>query len=224
MTDKQKFYEYDQLGSGSWWVKTPPVAEPWFQAELNLAAGYSDRGQPNLRVVWGGTALSDITEKPQLKYKVTREIISGFTYVKEDGELGTTKSMNLPKDAKVPWEFYPQKRQIELGRLRWVIEKHVSADELAKLGRFRNRRATDGELILRELPPEGVYDHFFWVQTANHKYRDLDNEVLTAVIAMHQYNLNTSEAQKVLDDRERANSNILTDGHEFNEIFQQVSQ
>ena len=176
--NKQDYYEYDPTESGAWWKKDPPAPEPWFQAELNLVAGFSDGKYPKLRVSWGGTIMHDITAKPQLKYKVTREVTTGYNYVKENGDIGFTKSMNLPDDAKVPWEFHPKKELIDLGRLRWVIERHVPANELARLGRFKNLHAPDGEKILRSLPSEGVYDHFFWVQTAAHRYRDLDNQVL----------------------------------------------
>jgi hypothetical protein len=216
--DLEKYYEY-RPGSGNWWSKTVPTVEPWFQAELNLLAGYSDRGQPKLRVVWAGNLLHDITEKPQLKYKAVREIISGYNYVKEDGTIGLTPSMNLPEDAKVPWEFYPKKERIELGRLRWVIEKHVPAHELRKKGRFENLCSPDGEKILRDLPEEGVYDCYFWIQRANGRYREPDREVLTAIQAMWHYNITTSEAQKTLDDIERAKTQTLIGAEEAVSIW-----
>lgn len=217
--DLERYYEYDPGQGSGWWRKTPPAPQPWFQDELNLLAGVSDRGQPNLRVVWGGTVLHDITEKPQLKYKVVREIINGYNYVKTDGTIGVTKSMNLPNDARVPWEFHPRKERVELGRLRWAIEKHIPAHELRRLKRFEKRRAADGELILRELPPEGVYDHYFWVQTAARKFRDLDNEVLIAIQAMWKYEITTSEAQKALDDIERQKYQTLIGASEARQIW-----
>ena len=222
LTDKQKYYEYDPGQGRGWWIKEPPAKELWFQHELNLLAGLSDRGQPNLRVVWGGTQMHDITERPQLKYKVVREIVTGYNYVKTDGTIGTTPSMNLPTDAKVPWEFHPKRERIELGRLRWAIERHVPAHTLREMRRFENRRAPDGELVLRELPPEGIYEHFFWVQTAAHKYRDLDHEVLTAVKAMYLYNINTSEAQKTLDAIEREKTSVLVGAAEARSVFQSL--
>lgn len=220
--EREKYYEYDPADGSGWWKKTPPPEQPWFQAELTRIAGLSDRGQPKLRVVWGGTQLHDITEKPQLKYKVVREIIRGYTYVKKDGTLGVTKSMNLPDDAKVPWEFQPNRERVELGRLRWAIEVHVPAHKLREMGRFQNRRAPDGELILRELPPEGIYEHFFWIQTARHKFRDLDHQVLTAVEAMYQYNLTTSETQKALDAIEREQNQTLIGAEEARSVFQSL--
>jgi hypothetical protein len=219
LTGKQKLYEYSPEQGGRWWLKPTPECPDWFEKELGLLGGYSDRGQPNLRVVWGGTVLHDITEKPQLKYKVTREIITGYNYKKQDGTIGSTPSMNLPDDALVPWEFHPKKERLELGRLRWAIERHVPAHELDRLGRFRNRRSPDGELVLRELPPEGIYEHFFWVQTADHKYRDLDRQVLTAVEAMYRYNLTTSEAQKALDAIEREQNKTIIGAHEARSIW-----
>jgi hypothetical protein len=216
--DLERYYEY-KPGSGRWWEKTPPVAPPWFQAELSLLAGYSDRGQPKLRVEWGGTLMSDITERPQLKYRAVREIITGYSYVKTDNSVGMTPSMNLPNDAKVPWEFHPKYEQIEMGRLRWVIEKHVTVQELRDMRRFENLHSPAGEKVLRDLPEEGVYDCYFWIQRRNRKFRDLDREVLTAIQAMWHYNITTSEAQKTLDDIERARTETLIGAEEAREIW-----
>jgi hypothetical protein len=218
--DLQKYFEYNPDES-KWWLKEAPTVEPWFQEELNRFAGFNDR-KPRLRIVWGGTILHDITEKPRLKYSVVRDIITGYNYIKTDGTIGVTKSMNLPNDARVPWEFHPKRERIELGRLRWAIEQHVPAHELRKLGRFQNRRAPDGELILRELPEEGVYDHYFGIETADRKYRAPDREVLTAVEAMYHYNTTKTEAQKLLDDRERAKQQHLIGAEASREIFQQL--
>jgi hypothetical protein len=217
--EQERYYEY-RPGAGNWWEKVPPVAPPWFQAELNLLAGYSDRGQPNLRVEWAGNLLHDITEKPQLKYKAVRVINTGYNYVKTDGSIGSTPSMNLPSDARVPWEFHPKQERIEIGRLRWVIEKHVPAHELRELRRFENLHDADGVKILRDLPAEGVYDCYFWIQRANGKFRDLDREVLTAIQAMWEYNITTSEAQKTLDDIERQKKQTLIGADEAVGIWQ----
>lgn len=219
---KQKYYEYDPSAGGHWWVKDEPTPPSWFEEELTEFAGLEDGRRPRLRVVWGGTVMHDITEKPQLKYKVVREINEGFYYLKQDGSTGTTLSMNLPTDAAVPWKFHPKTRRIEIGRLRWVIERHVPAHELRRLGRFQNRKAPNGEVILRELPPEGIYEHFFWVQTRAHKYRDLDREVLTAVQAMYLYNITTSEAQKALDQMEEDKNKTLLGAEEARAIWQDL--
>jgi hypothetical protein len=199
----------------------PPVAHRrGSRPSLTLLAGYSDRGQPTLRVVWGGEVLSDITEKPQLKYRAVREITTGYTYVKRDNSVGTTPSMNLPEDAKVPWEFHPKTELVEMGRLRWIIEKHVTAQELKDMGRFENLHSPSGEKILRDLPEHGVYDCYFVIQRQNRKFRDLDREVLTAIQAMWQYNITTSEAQKTLDDIERARTQTLIGAEEARGIWQ----
>jgi hypothetical protein len=224
LTPEQKYYEYNPSEGGSWWLKTPPEEPTWFQEELNRfeGAGLTDRGQPKLRVSWAGTLLHDITERPQLKYKRVMEIIDGYYYQRRDGSTGTCKSMNLPKDAVVPWQFYPKKIRLELGRLRWVIERHVPAHELREKGRFQNRRAPDGELILRELPEEGVYDHFFWVQSAKFRYRELDHGVLTAIKAMWQYEITASEAQKTLDAIEQEQNQVLVSAEEAASIWENM--
>lgn len=217
--DKQTYYEFDPGQGSGWWRKDVPTAEPFFQKELNDLAGFSDRRQPKLRLVWAGNLMHDITEMPQLKYKAVREIITGYNYVKTDGTIGSAYSMNLAKDAKEPWECVPKTERIELGRLRWCIEVHVPARELKRLGRFTHLHAANGEKVLRSLPPKGVYDHFFWIQTADRKYRDPDRQVLEAVKAMWQYDIGTSQAQKTLDDIERENTRTLVGAAESREIF-----
>lgn len=217
--DKQAYYEYDPGHGYSWWRKEVPTAEPFFQKELNELAGLSDHGQPKLRLAWAGTLLHDITEKPQLKYKAVREIITGYYYLATDDTIGMTSSMNMATDAKVPWEFQPKTERIELGRLRWCIEVHVPADELKRLGRFTYLHAANGEKVLRSLPPEGVYDHFFWIQTADRKYRDPDRQVLEAIKAMWQYDIGTSAAQRTLDDIEREQTQTLVGAAESRAIF-----
>ncbi len=218
---RQAYYEY-KPDTSKWWMKDPPPAEPWFQDELNKLAGFSDNGKPKLRVVWAGDLMHDITEKPTLKYKVVREITTGYIYIKKDGTEAWTKSMNIAEDAKVPWEFHAVIERIELGRLRWVIERHVPAHVLRELGRFQNLRDANGVKILRDLPPEGVYDHFFWIQRANNKYRDLDRQVLTAIKAMWLYEVNTSQAQKALDDFEEEQRSNLINARECREIYEAV--
>lgn len=218
LEDRQAYYEYDPGQGGKWYQKTPPAPEPWFEEALIDLAGKTDR-KPNLRVVWGGTEKSDITERPQLKYMRTRELTRGYNYTKTDGTIGFVTSMTLATDAKMPWEFHPVKDRVELGRLRWAIERYVPAHELEKLGRFKNLHAPSGEKVLRDFPREGVYDHYFWVQTADHKYRDLDKEVLMAIQAMWLYNINTSEAQKTLDDIERRQKQILVGAAEAKAVW-----
>jgi len=222
MTDRQKYYEYEPAQGGKWWLKTPPPREQWFEDALIDLAGLHDGRKPRLRVVWGGTEKSDIAERPQLKYKAVREICTGYIYMTKSGETKFTPSMNLPKDARVPWEFHPRKERIELGRLRWAIERYVSPEELRRLGRFERLHSADGEKILRDFPEEGVYEHYWWIQTARHKYRDLDNEVLVAVQAMWLYNTTTSEAQKTLDDIERRRNQTLIGAQEANSIWQSM--
>lgn len=222
LRDKQKYYEYDHEGGSNWWVKEPPTIDPAVNARLESIGGLSEGVRPVLRCVWGGTALHDMTIEPQLKYKVVREVITGYYYQREDGSTGETLSMNLPSDAKVPWEFAPKTKLLELGRLRWVIERHIPAHELHRTGRFQNRRGPDGKLVLKELPPEGIYRAFFWIQSAAHKYRDPDPEVITAVEAMWKYNLEAAVAQAGLSAMEEEENNTLIGAAEARRVWNRI--
>jgi len=222
MSDKAKYFEYDPRQGGSWWIKDVPTAEPWFQEELNRFAGLSTFEQPKLRLSWAATLIHDYAAAPTLKYKATREIITGYRYNKNDGSVGTCDSMTQALDAELPWKFAPVYKRIELGRLRWVVEIHVPAHELKAMGRFQKVHDSEGKRILRDLPEKGVYDHYFWIQRANGRYRDPDREVLTAIEAMYSYNVNTSAAQKLLDEREREQQSALVSQKEVREMFAQI--
>jgi hypothetical protein len=224
LEEKQAYYEYDPRQAGRWWRKDPPAEEPWFNQELVDLAGLEDGKHPRLRAVWGATAMDDKTYRRQLKYRAVRSITSGYHYLRTNGETGFCKSMTEAEDPLVPWKFQPVRERIEFGRLRWIIEKHMSAEECRRLGRFQNLKSPDGEQILRELPSEGVYDPWFVVQTARHKYRDLDREVLTAVQAMWLYNLNTSETQKALDAMEYDRQQTLIGAEEAREVWAEMNR
>lgn len=208
MTDKKSYYEY-KPGSGSWWKKDVPYQDPTFQQGLNDVAGLNPFGEPILRVSWAGTLLHDYTEEPQLKYKLTYRKIVGYYYLKNDGEIGYTKSMNTAPDAAKPWKFQPKIEEIPLGRLRWVIEQWESAESLREKGRFQKLHDADGKKILRDLPPRGVYNHYFWVQSYERKFRDLDNGVLIGVTSMWLHGINAMQTQSTLDAIEQYNNRTL---------------
>ncbi|HWI69730.1 MAG TPA: hypothetical protein VNS88_15380, partial [Nitrospiraceae bacterium] len=97
---RQLYYEY-RPDEGEWWIKTPPPSEPWFEAELKRIGGYHSNGKPNLRVIWGGTEMNDITEKPQLKYLATRRIVKGYRYEKTDGSIGYIRKGHRMSDEEI---------------------------------------------------------------------------------------------------------------------------
>jgi hypothetical protein len=209
---RQILYEY-KPDNGQWWVKPAPAREPWFEAELRRIGGYHANGRPNLRVVWGGTELNDRTERPQLKYMRTRTIIKGYRYERLDGSSGfLPKGQRMSEEialCKNREELVPVRVDHEFGRLRWHIEKYVDPEQLRAQGRFTHKYANDGTKVLRDFPEEGIYDCFFIVQRKNHKYRDLDNEVLMAVEAMWHYNLSEIAAQAGLDAIEEENTKTI---------------
>ncbi len=221
--DRKTYYDY-KLGSGDWWRKDVPTANPAFQRGLDDLAGINPFGKPVLRLSWAGTLLHDYTEKPQLKYQITARHIVGYDYIKTDGTIGFSKSMNLAKDAKLPWEFQPRFENVPLGRLRWVVEEWESAESLREKGRFTKLHDEYGNKILRDLPGEGVYNHYFWIQTRDGKYRDPDMQVLTAIQAMWEYDISVREAQAGLDAIEFNNERTIISGREAKSVWAGLAQ
>jgi acylphosphatase len=210
---RQAYYEYVP-DDGEWWIKEPPSREPWFESELALIGGHHPNGKPNLRVVWGGTEMGDISFRPQLKYQATREIVKGYNYERKDGSVGYVRKGHRMSEEEITeiadkTKFVPRREKHHFGRLRWHIEIYRSPEKLEELGRFKKLHSPDGTRWLRDLPREGVYDFFFLVQRKNSRYRDLDREVLMAVEAMYFHNLKAEEAQIGLDAIEEHNENRI---------------
>lgn len=208
------YYEYVP-DNGAWWVKDAPSREPWFEARLAQIGGYHLNGKVNLRVVWGGTEMHDITERPQLKYVRTRKIVKGYRYERKDGTVGYLAKGQRMSDEEIAncknrEELVPIRVDHAFGRLRWIIERYCPPEKLREQGRFTHLHSPiDGAKVLRDFPTEGIYEAFFVVKRRNGKYRDLDNEVLTAVEAMYHFNLNEQEAQAGLDAIEEDNQQTI---------------
>jgi len=212
--ERQNYYTYSPDES-AWWIKDPPPREKWFEARLAQIGGYHPNGKANLRVVWGGTEMNDITERPQLKYVRTRTIVKGYKYLKKDGTVGyCPKGYRMADDEIAEManreEMVPVRADHQFGRLRWIIERYCPPEKLKEQHRFEHVFSpVDGTKVLRDFPREGIYECFFVVQRRNHSYRDLDNEVLTAVEAMWKFNLDEQAAQAGLDAIEEQNEKSI---------------
>ncbi len=220
---KQTYYEYNPDASGRWWSKETPSGKEKFQKSLTDLAGLNPFGKPIFRVEWAATLLHDITEVPQLKYKITCNTITHHKYFSTDGRMkkwyaGEAKPADLDPNEPV----VAVREDKALGKLRWVIEKWESADDLRRHGRFVNLHDDSGTKVLRDLPSKGVYNHYFWVHTRDRKYRDLDGHVFTAIEAMHRYDITTSEAQKTLDAIEAESNQSLVGAKEASNIWAEM--
>lgn len=142
-------------------------------------------GKPNLRLVWGGTALSEKSaDKGRLKYLCGRspKKLKGYEYNDENGVRQFVEDIN---DAPRTAFTIPVMESQQLGLLRWVIEIWTSPESLEAAQRFRNRYLP-GEIspILRKFPREGIYDTFFIVENLQEKFRPVDHDVLQVIAAM----------------------------------------
>ncbi len=148
---------------------------PSFEQELKQQS----KGQ--LRVVWGATLESDISAKPTLKYK---QIWTGMVGLDESNSI-----LALPKYG-----------EIELGRLRWIVEYNQPPEIAEKHGRCdQSVLDDDGSRLFKPLTREGLWNFFCAIETADGRFRDLDNEVLTEVLASWNYHLTRTPSQKMAD-------------------------
>lgn len=171
-------FEYLENDQSTWRYQRLPDIPRDFVEELTRIGGLNRFGQPNLRVVKGNEAKNDRSEdQTLLKYHTgwTPMEVSGYRYVEDGQTKFTTVLENIPESVMV----WPDMAQEELGLLRYVVEKWVSPEELAKQRRFEKRYA-EGDIAptLREFPREGIYDTYFIVQTADRKFKLLGQDVL----------------------------------------------
>ena len=73
-----------------------------------------------------------------------------------------------PDDIDGTHPLVPMRERIELGRLRWAIEQYVAAGGAAASRSVHKTPRSGWREGSSRLSEEGVYDHFFWVQTAAH--------------------------------------------------------
>lgn len=190
------YYEY-QIGSPNWWIKKVPPTDEKFQKELSRLGGLNTFGEPILKAVWLGTHLSDTSYKPTLAFK---KIWHGLTHFEYRDDEGNIKVIHREDDAPKGKLVLPVYQTLELGMLRWGIMKWMSVEDAIRGGRFDPQaRSETGERLFSDPPMKGVYNLFFKVETAEGRYKSLDEEVLYAVREMWHYNERTSIDKKVAD-------------------------
>lgn len=200
-------FEYIQNDRSTWRVHEAPEFPHWFQNELNRIAGLNRHGKPNLRLVWGGTCISDKSStKGRLKYLcgMSPQNLIGYEYIL-DGERKTVARLEDAPDGAI---VSPLTERDQLGLLRWIIEIWTSPEALESSHRFQ-RQYLPGELkpVLRSFPREGVYDCFLIVENLRERYRPVGHDVLEVVHAMwkdRQRSFSEREANELkLEDAEQ---------------------
>ena len=167
-------YEYLSDDESTWRYQKLPDIDPDFIRELTAIGGLNPHGQPNLRVVKGNEVLNDRTNLTALKYHLgySPTIVLGFDYI-DNGQTGFAEKIeDVPETALVT---NTRMTREALGKLRYIIERWTSPQELESEGRFR-RRDVDG--LLRDFPREGIYETYYIVETSDGKFRHLDGLVL----------------------------------------------
>lgn len=170
-------FEYLEENPATWKFQKLPDIPEWFERKLTALGGMNPHGAPNLRVVKGNEVWHDRAEQVRLKYPVgsTPVEIKAFEY-RLNGETFRAATLEeIPPDAMISQTIMGCD---ELGKLRYVIERWTSPEELESQGRFQRRADENGQILLRDFPREGIYEEWFTVQTADHKFRELDAMVL----------------------------------------------
>lgn len=180
--------EYIENNADTHKVHSAPPKPAWAEVELVRIAGLNRHNQPNLRLIWGGTALSETIrqDKHALKYHCgySKPELKGYEYY-ENGERKFAPDLTTIDDSVMAIPVFDSE---ELGLLRWVIESWTSPEELERQGRFKTAYAP-GEItpILRDFPRQGIYDCYYIVENRMGLYRDVEQDVMTFIKAKWKY-------------------------------------
>lgn len=198
MTEEQRYYTYYAGSEAGWQIKTPPPRDVYFEEELKRIAGVNTFGNPILRVDWGGTLKSDVAFKDTLKYKKVWRGMVGFSYTDDKGLV-----INVDRADEVPDDKFCLARYgtIELGQLRWFISKWESIEDATRNGRFTDITDEEGIRLFRDPPPQGVYNSWVIVESADGYYRGLDNAVLEEVKRQWHWNETKTVGEQIADLR-----------------------
>lgn len=124
--------EYDLDNPETWIVYPAPPCDESFDRELLAIGGTNPHGEPMLVKRWGATYYS----KGALVYKIYEgePTLAGHEFRSPDtGEMVRVKTLAEVPNGLITVPYY---ESLELGELRWIIERWVSPDDLAKMGYF----------------------------------------------------------------------------------------
>ena len=194
-------YEYVEENPSSWRVWQAPEKPEWFEHELLKIAGKNRFGQPNLRLVWGGSCEDEhAEERGRLKYHCgyTLNAITGYSYTLDGQDVFTTNIDSIPETAIA----IPSTEREELGLPRWIVEQWTSPEKLEQQKRFTVRKGEDDtENVLRAFPRQGVYDTYFIVENLEGLFRKLDHDLIQFTKNKWDYDKLSFEEQEI--DREK---------------------
>jgi hypothetical protein len=144
-------FEYNLDDESTWVVREAPPLDSDFNEGLIKIAGWNRFGEQMLRVVWGGTHRA----KGILVYKLcdTPETLIAHQYREPSlGQMVEVKKLADVPDGAIS---IPKYGSIELGELRWMIERWVSSEQLEHMGYFDESLGR----IVTELPTDTRYAH-----------------------------------------------------------------
>lgn len=185
---------YDPTNQATWKFHEPPPKPEWFERGLVEIAGLNPQGKPKLRLVWGGTEMSDRSHIPTLKYPAGYAPVEvpGYRWKDDNGEWQFSTNID---DLDPKYMVTPEIKLEHLGALLWIVEKWTSPEELEEQKRFVTLGDEQGQ-VLRDFPREGVYDAFFIVQNLDSEYRELDRLVLDIIAQKWKQSQKSFEEQE----------------------------
>lgn len=172
-----------------------PSVPTWFTKELTELGGYADNGKdPQLRIVWGGSATQFWEGRERIKYpKFSNKFPIGWEVVNEKGErellpLQKEDSSVVSADNKELGVGRIVYDWVDIGQPFFIIEEWF-APEVACRGWQQSRYKWDSSTntFIDRLGPEptnGLYQRLFTLRTDKFEYMEPNQAAMTYIKAM----------------------------------------
>lgn len=209
-TTKEDKFEYrtpDDL-----YVHAEPFSPKVWNERLRKIMGDCPLGEPRLRIVWGGDMKKrgyvqtekGSVEKMVIKYpapisKIRK--IKGFVYFNDKGQrVFVTKPEDIPQGKLA----VPEIEEFELGKLRWVLEKKFTPEELVAMSFYpppntpqaKMFGVNGGRKYKAYMDSRGEYIGVYPLETPDGKYFEPDNKWFEMLEEQVYQWKNASEAEK----------------------------
>lgn len=161
-----------------------PYVPEWFTKELTKLGGYADNGKdPQLRLVWGGSATQFFEGRMRIKYpKYSKKMQIGVEYPLPNGQveflpMSSLKDPNEKRVGRIVEDW------VDVGMPFFFVEEWL-APEIACEGWDHARYKWEGLKCIDKLgppPTEGFYRELFRLRTDDGQYMPPNEETLVYI-------------------------------------------
>ena len=196
-TLEQKQEDFEYRSPADLYVHGEPFSPADWNKELLKIGGRCPFGDARLRIVWGGTEKKHgflqtdkgSVEAMVIKYAAqiphVRKLV-GYSYKDDAERYITVRRLDQVPEGKIP---IPKLEYMQLGMLRWVLERKFTLDELIAMQMYPDPKSEKGREWGRRggrryayMPDQrGLYVGLYPLQTPDGKYFEPDADWFTTL-------------------------------------------